>query len=665
MSLANTRLDHSGRGVGERKLDSTVWSYGQLYVVAQANAGVHGLSNYATAKNSLAVGAAADNGSIAPFSSHGPTADGRLAPNVVGTGVEVVSVRGQGARSGYQTSNGTSMASPSVAGAAALLLDAVPGFQHQPALTRARLMASAVKPDAFMVPGVFNTHNTDGPGSFQNQYGMGLVSARLSVLQRDEADGWTSGAAVSELADGRYSYVDIDVPAGASRLDVVMTWDEAPADAVTDSVLNDLDLWLDEAGDCGGDACGEHSSRSRVDNVEWIVVREPTPGRHRVKIVAERVHGAPPRAALAWTVIRGPSTPQIRVEPVASEVSSSGGQVEIEFTVTVDGYAASGTAVHFGARRGLRMDHAWRVSREDGVSRTDRRRHPEYDPVDLGEIGAGEEQRVVLSYAARGSHRLYLTATAWNGTAGVAYVDVDIPTDDYRPPTAQVPPNDAFADPEVISGESGERELDLMLASREPGEPELESSFRRELRSTDYAWAARASSSARTVWYAWQPPTTGQYSFRLKEMDNGEAPPGATVAVFEGAELASLELIGANNDPAISFNVARGVTYRVRVSTTSHSVRPYRLMWSGANKRPVNDDFADSESLPGSAGEVTGTNLGATLEQGEFFGDLTATVWYTWTAPEDGYWMFEAGEMRPLVFSGGAIGSVRLVVEHS
>lgn len=217
-------------------------------------------------------------------------------------------------------------------------------------------MASAVKPDAFMVPGVFNTHNTYGPGSFQNQYGMGLVSARLSVLQRDEADGWTSGAAVSELADGRYSYVDIDVPAGASRLDVVMTWDEAPADAVTASVLNDLDLWLDEAGDYGGDACGEHSSRSRVDNVEWIVVREPTPGRHRVKIVAERVHGAPPRAALAWTVIRGPSTPQIRVEPVASEVSSSGGQVEIEFTVTVDGYAASGTGV--GCRTAARLEVA-------------------------------------------------------------------------------------------------------------------------------------------------------------------------------------------------------------------------------------------------------------------------------------------------------------------
>ena len=82
MSLGAASLSFSGRGVGERKLDSVVHAHSQLYVVAQANRADQGFSNYGTAKNSLSVGAVDDTGRIAGFSSHGPTADGRIAPNV-------------------------------------------------------------------------------------------------------------------------------------------------------------------------------------------------------------------------------------------------------------------------------------------------------------------------------------------------------------------------------------------------------------------------------------------------------------------------------------------------------------------------------------------------------------------------------------------------------
>ena len=45
MSLSATALHFSGRGVGERKLDAVVHAGSQLYVVARANAGLHGFSN--------------------------------------------------------------------------------------------------------------------------------------------------------------------------------------------------------------------------------------------------------------------------------------------------------------------------------------------------------------------------------------------------------------------------------------------------------------------------------------------------------------------------------------------------------------------------------------------------------------------------------------------
>ena len=183
--------------------------------------------------------------SAAPTSRGTPVGLG-LAPQVVATGVKLYSAKGGGSRGEYVSFNGTSMASPSVAGVAALLMDAVPGYQEQPALTRARLMASAIRPDAWLEDTLaFPLTNTNGPGTLQAQYGLGKASARTSVLNRDQADGWISGGAVSELEAGQYAWHDIVVPEDASRLDLVMTWDEPPTDTIGSAVLNDLDLWLD------------------------------------------------------------------------------------------------------------------------------------------------------------------------------------------------------------------------------------------------------------------------------------------------------------------------------------------------------------------------------------------------------------------------------------
>ena len=664
MSLAATGLQFSGRGVGERKLDATVWGHGQLYVVAQANAGVHGVSNYATAKNSLAVGAVADTGEIASFSSHGPTADGRLAPNVVATGVDVSSARGQGRRSGYVSLNGTSMSAPAVAGIAALLMEAEPRFREQPALTRARIMAGAVRPDAFL-GARFPVNNTGGPGELQNRYGLGVASARLTVLQRDQQDGWTGSAALSEIAHGSSAYVDIDVPVGASRLDVVMTWDEGPADAVTESVLNDLDLWIDAGADCGQGACGEHSSRSRVDNVEWILLEQPAPGTHRVKIVAERVHGDALQAAVAWTVIRGPSTPRLRVEPTRGVIRAAVGQpTEIELAVTVDGHVATGTTLHLGSPGGRVMYEA-RVQREDGTARTASGRF-QTSPIPLGEIGSGEAQRLTLSHTPDRSHRVYFTASAWNAMAGTAHVDVVV--DDGRDlGAALVPPgNDDFAKSATITGMSGEYGFDLILASREPGEPWVEkapSPWSSSKEGREALWSA----AARTVWFTWRAPDSGTYFFRVSRPPEDRAG-GVTMSVFQGDDIASLQEVGANADSAIAFNARRDEIYRIRIASTRPDTSPYRLWhvlrWEGGHERPPNDDFANRQQVNGAAGRISGTNQGAGLEPDEFFGNLAATVWYEWTAPEDGHWRFYANTTSVRAFVGNSISDLRLVSSH-
>ena len=663
MSLSESSRLWEGRSVDERKLDSIVWSHRQLYVVAQSNRDVHAFSNYASAKNSLAVGAALDSGDIAPFSSHGPTADGRLAPQVVATGLNLFSASGQGSRGGYSVSSGTSMASPTVSGIAALLMDASPEHRDDPALVRARLMAGAIRPDAWLEdPAAFSATNSNGPGTLQAQYGMGGVSARTSVLTRDSGDGWVSGSATAAMEEGTYAYQDIVVPEGASRLDIVMTWDEPPADAIADAVLNDLDLWLDEDGDCEPVACGEHVSASRVDNVEWIIVSDPEPGAYRARVAAHRVLTDAPRAALAWTVIRGASTPTLTI---SSDEQTLAGEERDEFTVTVsvDGYVAAGTRLHIDCRNAvgattgcdnLKLEAT--VGREDGISVDLSGELPENASdnlrgvsIPLGEVGAGESQEVrffVSHGDASDGARLYFTASAWNASAASATVDVQrSTTQEYADVAA--PANDDFATARAIEGESGSHAVDLLLATPEPGEP---------------AFAGFSGRPAGSVWYAWTAPENGAYRFETS------APAGAPdvrndrIDVFKGDRIATLDPVASNRSGA-TFFAEKGQRYRVRLSNLTVGLSQ-TFRWKSGTP-PANDDFAQATLVEGASGEVDGTSGGATLEQGEWFGEAAATTWYRWVAPSDGDWSFSSDRPRlVLVLEGEEISALRLVSQY-
>ncbi len=681
MSLSGSSRTFDGRGFTERKLDSIVWGHRQLYVVAQSNENIDGFSDFGAAKSSLAVGAALDSGDIAPFSSHGPTADGRLAPQVVATGVRVHSAVGGGSRGEYRAISGTSMSSPTVAGVAALLMDAAPEHQEHPALARARLMAGAIRPNPWLdAPDAFPSTNTGGPGSMQAQYGLGKASARTSALNRDGAGGWTGGGAVSELREGEYAHHDIEVPAGASRLDLVMTWDEPAADTIASTVLNNLDLWLDRDADCGEGACGEHFSTSRVDNVEWIILKNPRPGTYRAKVVARRVYTAPPRAALAWTVIRGASTPNLMI---GTDQTLLMGQEEqkLAVTVTVDEYVAAGSRLHLDCRdtagasgcEQIRI-HSVAVSREDGISvdlsdelgtpvpppgseppaPSDPRVSPisEGSPIPLGssiplgEIAAGETQEVrfVVSSAGDGDPvRLYFTASAWNAKGASASVDVAAggTTADV---TVQRPANDDFAAAAVIDGDQGFHSVDLLPATPEPGEP---------------LFAPRSGRPAGSVWYRWTAPADGAVRFNLHPPGELGGARNDRVDVFRGDAIAALERVASDQWGAIFFAEA-GETYRVRVS---HMLRgtALDLRWSQGD-RPVNDDFGRAALLEGDRGAVQGSSQGATLEPGEWYGIDAGTTWYRWTAPGDGWWRFSSDSTkRVFVFEGDGIPVLRLV----
>ena len=114
---------------------------GILFAIAAGNEGPESIGSPGSAADALTVGAVDGNDKLADFSSTGPAADGSIKPDVTAPGVDITAAAAKGSvidqevgenPPGYLTISGTSMATPHVAGAAAILKQEHPdwGFQE-------------------------------------------------------------------------------------------------------------------------------------------------------------------------------------------------------------------------------------------------------------------------------------------------------------------------------------------------------------------------------------------------------------------------------------------------------------------------------------------------------------------------------------------------------
>ena len=139
-------------------------SRGILVVTAAGNEGNedwHYIIAPADGDSVVAAGAVNASGTIATFSSFGPTYDGRIKPDVVAMGV---GTRAAYAGGGYAAFWGTSLATPLIAGSAALILQANPTLRGHPYEIRRRLIMAA---DQYLDP--------------DYQYGYGLPDMVLAA----------------------------------------------------------------------------------------------------------------------------------------------------------------------------------------------------------------------------------------------------------------------------------------------------------------------------------------------------------------------------------------------------------------------------------------------------------------------------------------------------
>ncbi|USX48063.1 S8 family serine peptidase [Lentzea sp. HUAS12] len=149
----------------EQAVNDLTAQYGTLFVIAAGNSGAPGtVGSPGSADAALTVGAVDRDDKLADFSSRGPrTGDSGLKPEVTAPGVEIVAAKA--GSSDHVAFSGTSMATPHVAGAAALLR------QQHPEWTPAQLksvLATTAKP-------------TEGVSAFDQ--GAGRVNVAKAIDQ--------------------------------------------------------------------------------------------------------------------------------------------------------------------------------------------------------------------------------------------------------------------------------------------------------------------------------------------------------------------------------------------------------------------------------------------------------------------------------------------------
>ncbi|MEV5963012.1 S8 family peptidase [Kribbella sp. NPDC051952] len=158
ISMSLGGLPSDGTDPMSEAVDQLSKSTGVLFVIAAGNSGTEeSVGSPGAAAEALTVGAVDRDDNLANFSSRGPRlGDGAMKPEVTAPGVEIVAARAAGTEQGhvlsqyYTALSGTSMATPHVAGAAAILAQRHPdwtGQQLKAALASTAVPSATARPD--------------------------------------------------------------------------------------------------------------------------------------------------------------------------------------------------------------------------------------------------------------------------------------------------------------------------------------------------------------------------------------------------------------------------------------------------------------------------------------------------------------------------------------
>ncbi len=238
-SAGNSRAD-TGPAVGQdyygynSKTDQTLVDKGPRPAGISDNSGYDVIATTGNAKNILTVGAInplpngpgnSKNITIAYFSSYGPTDDGRIKPDIVGDGVDVLST-GSSSTTSYITLSGTSMAAPNITGSLYLLQEYYYTYKSRNSFMKAATLKGLVCHTAIDAGNV-------GPDYI---YGWGLLDMHKAAQTITDNDG-KSLIKENTLQQGQKQTFNV-IASGAGPLMATISWTDPAGSATPDGTIN-------------------------------------------------------------------------------------------------------------------------------------------------------------------------------------------------------------------------------------------------------------------------------------------------------------------------------------------------------------------------------------------------------------------------------------------
>ncbi|MBL4675004.1 MAG: S8 family peptidase [Mucilaginibacter sp.] len=294
-SAGNSRTSN-GPAVGTEyygyrsRTDPTFVSKGPRPANISSNNGYDIITTTGTAKNILTVGSVGQlpNGpvsrgdiTISSFSSWGPTDDGRIKPDIVGCGEQLLSTGTKNA-SYYYYSSGTSMAAPNVTGSLYLL-------QEYYAKKNNGIFMRAATLKGLACHTAFDAGNV-GPDYV---YGWGLLNMKAAA-QAITDNNVKSLISENTLAQGQIKTIEVTA-SGVGPLMVSISWTDPEGTPTADGTINsrtpklvnDLDLRVSEGTSAytpwvltpSNPSAAATTGDNIRDNIEQVYVANAIPGK--------------------------------------------------------------------------------------------------------------------------------------------------------------------------------------------------------------------------------------------------------------------------------------------------------------------------------------------------------------------------------------------------
>ncbi len=249
------------------------------------------ISTTGTAKNILTVGAIESIQQppnlpseirVSDFSSWGPTDDGRIKPDIMGVGTDILSTSNT-SNASYTSLDGTSMSSPQVAGSLFLLQ------QLYSRLNTGKFMRSATLKGL-----VIHSAMDFGPAGPDYQSGWGLLNAEnaASIIQNK---GKTQAIRELSLSNGTF-YTEKIIASGAENMSATLCWTDPEGNVLpliasslnnrSPRLINDLDIKIQDSKgiylpfilDPENPSLLAKTGVNILDNVEKINIPNTIPG---------------------------------------------------------------------------------------------------------------------------------------------------------------------------------------------------------------------------------------------------------------------------------------------------------------------------------------------------------------------------------------------------